>query len=140
MQQRSVDDGVDSLDGRKPRHFHRVQYGGSPDSAFLLSSKTLRHIDLRAADHEMMLYSLAGSTSTLTSLDQRLTTPGAYQSPLMGFSSTEAVSWVDIRMPGRAVVQWEHGRAFDRSLQLISVETGEGPSHASRYRWQDSRR
>jgi len=129
------------------RQFHRVDFGSTSSSANLLSSHSLRQIDLRASrphtfshfssdadfssclqtrDSETLLYSLAGSTSIFTSLEQRLSSLDAFNSPLVCFSSTESVSWVDVRMPGRSLIKWEHGRAFDRSLQVLSGESQGG--------------
>ena len=79
-------------------------------------------------DSETLLYSLAGSTSMFTSLEQRMTSLEAFDTPLVCFSTTESISWVDARMPGRAVVKWEHGRAFDRSLEVVSTESAGGRS------------
>jgi hypothetical protein len=73
---------------------------------------------------------LTDSTSLFTSIERK-TSDARYSSYLQCFSTTESVSWVDIRMPGKAVVSWEHHRDFDRSLELLSIDTDDSRFHHS---------
>ena len=67
------------------------------------------------------MFDLRGSTSYLTSLERK-SSDARFSSNLLCVSTTESVSWLDKRMPGKAVVSWDHHRAFDRSLELVSLD------------------
>jgi hypothetical protein len=115
------------------REFHRIAYAQSPLSALLLSYKTLSLLDFRApsssssasSSQPTPLHDIAPTTACLTSLDRKQSpnSQETFGSSLVGVCSTEAVSWVDVRMPGRVVLSFDHRRAFDRSLEMTSFES-----------------
>ncbi|CDZ97154.1 hypothetical protein [Phaffia rhodozyma] len=107
--------------------FFRVTYGPDDNIVYLMSDQQIYVLNLAHPSKDMVLYDVIGSTSYLTSFSHR-TSREQFESDIICFSTTESISWINRRVPKRALLAWEHFRAFDRTLLVWEVDSGLAPT------------
>ncbi|KAJ7122766.1 hypothetical protein C8R44DRAFT_704467 [Mycena epipterygia] len=107
--------------------FWRLELTESSDTCLLMSKINLRELDFRAEDASLDLYA-AISNEVLTSVEDR------QSDQMIRLCTTSQVIWIDRRNTAKPLLAFNHGRAFDRSLEArtIAMENGHLTTLSSR--------
>ncbi|KAF5380885.1 hypothetical protein D9615_004029 [Tricholomella constricta] len=95
--------------------FWRLAGGVDDVNYFLASKKSLVHIDLRTTNTSQGLFSLPGQRDVLTSIEDQK------GDNIIKLCSTREILWIDTRFPGKPLLGYRHGRAYDRHLEARTI-------------------
>lgn len=93
----------------------------SDQGYFLASSSCIQHLDFRASQPTVDLFSTDQLGSVVTSFDW------SERKHLLTISTTSELLWLDNRYPKKMLLSFKHNRARDRSLNVRAVQLDSGP-------------
>ncbi|KAL4247680.1 hypothetical protein ABKN59_008912 [Abortiporus biennis] len=96
--------------------FYRLAQGSQRNSTIIASHSSLDLLDMRSQGAALNLLSVSGRPELFTSVER------PQIDGLIRAASTRHVFWIDDRYPGRPLLSVQHGRSFDRTLQMRSLD------------------
>ncbi|KAJ7087172.1 hypothetical protein B0H15DRAFT_781592 [Mycena belliarum] len=94
--------------------FWRLELTDNMDTCLLMSKNRLKKLDFRTKDTTLEMYA-AISNEILTSVEDFQT------DSMIRLCTTNQVIWIDRRSTAKPLLSFNHGRAFDRTLEVKTI-------------------